>query len=88
LIALICRFCSQWNPADAARCRFCDNPRDASEDLTASGRPLAERVEISHLIDERDGDDGSAPGLFRAEISGTVVIAVLALAYFLLRLAC
>ncbi len=35
---MICRFCSQWNPKDSIRCAFCNNPAEADEDLTASGR--------------------------------------------------
>ena len=36
---LICRFCSQWNPASAQSCCFCDNATDATEDDTRHGTP-------------------------------------------------
>ena len=34
---MLCRFCGQWNAAEAPRCRFCGNVADSSEDRSAAG---------------------------------------------------
>ncbi len=38
---MICPFCSQWNPEKAARCCFCRNRLDATEDATRADPPPA-----------------------------------------------
>ena len=42
-----CAFCSQWNPDDASRCCFCDNPTGADEDNTVKARPAYEGKKLN-----------------------------------------
>ena len=36
---MICPFCSQRNPRGTRRCLFCDNPPDATDDVSAAWPP-------------------------------------------------
>ena len=47
---MVCRFCSQWNPASAPRCAFCRNQMDGDSDLTRTGKTALGPHQVDRVV--------------------------------------